>query len=548
MLSTTRTVRLTSTILSALLPVLLSAPLHAQTLPYHGTKSSSSTLWWITQTGLGSAGEFQVSDSGNSSPALLALTNGSGPAIKATAGSGLAGDFGGEVRMTGFQLSKSPVNGYVLTSDASGNGSWQKPSAGGGNTYSAGAGLSLSNNIFSIATGGVVTSMLADGAVTAAKIAWPLSKTLSSSGPLLSLTNTSSNDGLFSSGKNGVHGQSSSSTNSGVWGENTGGGYGVAGSTNTSGFGFGAGVWGNSSGSGYGVLGTCTNGPGGSFSGGTVGVYGTSNNGDGGDFYGSASGFGVYGATSSQTLDGVRGYNSQGGNGVRGSSNLGSGVYGESSNWTGGYFTSNGPHGVFGTGGFQDGVFGFGVSGGDGVAGTTDGSGGYAGYFAGDVVITGTLYAGAKNFKIDHPLDPANKYLIHSCVESSEQMNLYRGNVVLDGNGEAIITVPDWFEALNKNFSYQLTCVGGYAPVYIESELHQGAFRIAGGRPGLKVCWQVTGERQDAYAKAHPLEVEQDKPKRERGKFLHPVELGYPREMGIDYDRTHPSNPPTQGK
>ena len=34
-----------------------------------------------------------------------------------------------------------------------------------------------------------------------------------------------------------------------------------------------------------------------------------------------------------------------------------------------------------------------------------------------------------KAFVIDHPLDPANKYLSHCSVESPDVMNLYNGNV-----------------------------------------------------------------------------------------------------------------------
>ena len=35
-------------------------------------------------------------------------------------------------------------------------------------------------------------------------------------------------------------------------------------------------------------------------------------------------------------------------------------------------------------------------------------------------------------FKIDHPLDPANKYLSHSFVELPDMMNIYNGNVMTD--------------------------------------------------------------------------------------------------------------------
>ena len=60
----------------------------------------------------------------------------------------------------------------------------------------------------------------------------------------------------------------------------------------------------------------------------------------------------------------------------------------------------------------------------------------YGGYFVGDVHATGTITAGVKSFKIDHPLDPANKYLSHSFVESPDMMNIYNGNVVTDASGK----------------------------------------------------------------------------------------------------------------
>jgi hypothetical protein len=95
--------------------------------------------------------------------------------------------------------------------------------------------------------------------------------------------------------------------------------------------------------------------------------------------------------------------------------------------------------------------------------------------------VIGNLSKGGGSFKIDHPLDPANKYLYHSFVESPDMMNVYNGNVVLDANGEAVVVLPDWFEALNRDFRYQLTCIGGFAPVYIAEEIANNQFKIAGG-------------------------------------------------------------------
>ncbi|HEY6250626.1 MAG TPA: hypothetical protein VI685_11750 [Candidatus Angelobacter sp.] len=135
--------------------------------------------------------------------------------------------------------------------------------------------------------------------------------------------------------------------------------------------------------------------------------------------------------------------------------------------------------------------------------------------FSGNLTVNGT-----KLFKIDHPLDPLNKYLSHAAIESSEMKDMYDGIVLLDEKGEADIKLPDWFQALNKDFRYQLTCIGGSAPIYVAQEIQDNRFRIAGGRPGLKVSWQVTGIRHDASAEANRFSVEEEKPAKERGHYL----------------------------
>ena len=165
---------------------------------------------------------------------------------------------------------------------------------------------------------------------------------------------------------------------------------------------------------------------------------------------------------------------------------------------------------------------------------------GYAGYFNGDVSISGILSKAGGSFKIDHPLDPANKYLSHSFVESPDMMNIYNGIATLDSSGEATITMPDWFSALNRDFRYQLTAVGAPGPnLYIAEELANNQFKVAGGQPGMKVSWQITGIRQDAWANAHRIPVEEEKDDRERGFYLHPDLYGAPEEKQIEWAR-HP--------
>ncbi|MCP4707070.1 MAG: hypothetical protein GY869_00475 [Planctomycetes bacterium] len=167
-----------------------------------------------------------------------------------------------------------------------------------------------------------------------------------------------------------------------------------------------------------------------------------------------------------------------------------------------------------------------------------DGSGsgaGYAGYFDGNVHVAGSINKSACSFKIDHPVEPETKYLYHSVVESPDMKNVYDGVAVLDGAGEVEVKMPEWFEALNHEFRYQLTCIGGFAPVYIAQKISNNQFKIAGGEPGMEVSWQVTGIRQDAYAEANRIPVEKDKPEKERGTYLHPEAFGLGVELGINY-------------
>lgn len=137
----------------------------------------------------------------------------------------------------------------------------------------------------------------------------------------------------------------------------------------------------------------------------------------------------------------------------------------------------------------------------------------------GDLVVSGT-----KNFRIDHPLDPENKYLNHFSIESNEVLNIYRGTVAFDADGNAVVQLPNWFDAVNKNASYQLTPIGGYAPIYIAEKIKDGRFVISGGMAGMEVSWAVYAERNDPYLQQHPeaKEVEEDKSAREAGKYLRP--------------------------
>ncbi|MCS7073759.1 MAG: hypothetical protein NZ108_04760 [Bacteroidia bacterium] len=157
----------------------------------------------------------------------------------------------------------------------------------------------------------------------------------------------------------------------------------------------------------------------------------------------------------------------------------------------------------------------------------------FAGYFNGNVTVTGTLAKAGGTFKIDHPQDPANKYLVHSFVESPDMMNIYNGNIITDANGYAEIEMPSYFEALNKDFRYQLTPIGQAAQVYVAKELDNGRFAIQADKPTVKISWQVTGIRKDPWANQNRVVVEPEKSPQEKGKYLHPELYGQPSDKTI---------------
>ena len=157
----------------------------------------------------------------------------------------------------------------------------------------------------------------------------------------------------------------------------------------------------------------------------------------------------------------------------------------------------------------------------------------WAGYFGGDVRVVGNLYGPKATLSIDHPKDPENKFLQQAEVVSDNLSAVYSGNVILGSDGSATVQLPDYLESFCGDFRYQLTCVGGYAPVYVASKITNSRFTIAGGTPGLEVSWQVTGIRKDKYAQANPLEVEKKKTVSEQGKFLHPELFGYGAERSL---------------
>jgi hypothetical protein len=362
----------------------------------------------------------------------------------------------------------------------------------------------------------------------------------------------------------GVNGQTNSPAGIGVLG-NVSGGTGIKG-TSTS----GRGVWGSSS-SFQGVYGFSQSQAGTvGESNGFDGVYGICNDGThaGVSGHNSTTGFGVWGSSTSgigvkgisgsgtavqgisTSFDGIQG-NSTSGVGLHGNSASGIGVYGV----TGGTYSvigenSNagkslgvlGYHGTTGKSNFFDAsVMGYaGLDNSIAVYGWVGyGVFSYAGLFDGNVVVNGITYStdiyvsGTKNFKIDHPQDPENKYLIHSCIESPDRMNIYNGNITTDAAGLAAVNLPSYFESLNIDYKYQLTVIGQFAQAIIDKKIQNNSFVIRTDKPNVEVSWMVTGIRNDVYAKAHPMVVEQVKNEKEKGKYYFPELYGQPKNKSL---------------
>jgi len=208
-----------------------------------------------------------------------------------------------------------------------------------------------------------------------------------------------------------------------------------------------------------------------------------------------------------------------GGTGVRGDGGY-NGVYGESE-----VLNGNGIEGIANNGASAYGVWG-------------QSSSGYAGQFTGNVGVSGNLYVtGTKAFKIDHPLDPANKYLIHYAIESPTVQNLYNGTILLDAYGEAVVQLPDYFEALNaEEFTYTLTPIGASMPnLHVAEKVQNNQFKISGGVGGKEVSWVLIGQRNDPWVKQNPAKDVMGKPKEEVGTYLHPKGHGQPETLSLEY-------------
>ncbi|NLH09753.1 MAG: hypothetical protein GX464_00245, partial [Holophagae bacterium] len=282
---------------------------------------------------------------------------------------------------------------------------------------------------------------------------------------------------------------------------------------------------------------------------GTAGVYGVTDKNSSYGVWGKheSTGYGVYGESAHHGVHGeTTGSSALTGAGVYGVGNESNGVIGKSTKYRGVWGTSQTGTGVQGESTSYYGVLGINQSKNTlGILGhlkygiyANQNDGTHAGYFRGAVHVEGALSKSSGSFKIDHPLDPEHKYLYHSFVESPDMKNVYDGNVVTDEEGRAVVELPAYFEALNRDFRYQLTVVGRFAQAIVEEEVANNRFVIRTNLANVKVSWQVTGIRKDPWAEHNRIQVEEDKPAEEQGLYLHPEVYDQPEDKGVSWSMT----------
>jgi hypothetical protein len=118
--------------------------------------------------------------------------------------------------------------------------------------------------------------------------------------------------------------------------------------------------------------------------------------------------------------------------------------------------------------------------------------------------VNGSFAATYKNFDIPHPLDPANKRLVHSSIEGPEHAVYYRGVASLS-SGTAEITLPDYFEALTRKErrTILLTNVDGFDKLAVKTQageqVQNGRFIVFSDNPASiqKFNWEVKAVRAD---------------------------------------------------
>jgi trimeric autotransporter adhesin len=503
--------------------------------PTNFSGANATQIVGVTQKGIG----LGLSATANTSAAVAGTITGKsntaiyGHASNASKGSNAAGVTGQSNTETG-----PGVAGY--TSSSQGTGVIGVANASSGGTGVSGIANATTGQVYGVsgstsstgqfAAGVSGTEFAASGEQVYGVTGYTVSSGLKSAGvngweaattgEVIGVSGGTNSTGQYSSGVSGYEGAATGQ----VYGV---GGYNVSAGPNAAGV---SGYAAATTGQVYGVLGTTPSisgdgvyGNATATSGNTSGVFGQSYSPNGNGVLGvnnAKTGFspGVMGVTNSGTSAGVYGYNAT-------TSGHGSAVQGQiegSPFGAAGVFAAHG-----GVGLILNGLSGSNYT----QEFSVDASGN--GFYAGNLTVTGKLTKGSGSFKIDDPLDPANKYLSHSFVESPDMMNVYNGNITTDRHGLATVTLPDYFEALNGDFRYQLTVIGQFAQSIVARKIANNRFVIQTNKANVEVSWQVTGIRHDAYANTYRIPVEENKAAGEQGYYLHPEVFGQPNSKSI---------------
>lgn len=518
-------------------------------LSLSGTVSGSGVITGTnSSTAIASSGLRGVSNAATGvnygAIGISSSTSGRGIYGSASAGSGLTyGVYGSSLSASGFG---------VFGNNSSGNGVGGDSISGIGvmGTSSSGTGVfgstSSSYGVYGEATATTGSNYGVYGISESASGYGVYGRASSSSGStaaVYGLGQSSTGYGVNGVSPNiGVRGTASLSTGIGVYG--SGAGYGIRGVLLGSGAAQ-AGVYGSANTSGSqsaGILGESDNPD-------SYGVYGFNTATVGGLALGVLARGGLaleaqgitFGSRSTGTNIGAMGESgrtSSGATGVRGSSHNenGIGVLGVMGEFVEGVGTYVGVNGVI-TRGTDRGVVG------DsdattgtpyGVFGDTDGAG-WAVYASGNSGASGT-----KSFRIDHPEDPDNKYLLHYSSESPQPMNFYSGNVITAENGYAWVDLPSYFATINTDFRYQLTVVdetGEFTQAIVSKKIKGNRFQIRTSQPRTEVSWRVEAVRNDAYVRYYGAPEVMEKNEVERGTFEHPELYGLNKERSFLHDR-----------
>ncbi|HRI43041.1 MAG TPA: hypothetical protein PLL78_04440 [Fimbriimonadaceae bacterium] len=399
-----------------------------------------------------------------------------------------------------LRVGSSATNGHYLRTDASGVGTWQAltiplPYDGTGTENGYEGLFRIRNNgtaasIFARNTSGANARLAGDSYGVQAQhgTSFNTGQLGNSDNAVSGSNNFNPSYGYLAGASIGCYGEQGSTTGVGVRGRvyaTTGANYGVHGTSNSPG---GAGVFGLNQ----------------SASSGAIGVLGQATS--------SSSGFGIYGEGSQY------------------------GIFAMATNNTsvpyGGWFQGSGSNsrGAFAVGGGTNSTYGF-----RGNSSTSTGGAETFGIYS----LNNVGAAGSKSFRIDHPHDPMNKYLLHYCAEGPAPMNQYSGIVTTDSSGYAWVELPAYFGDINRNPRYVLTVIDDsddFVLAKVTRQVEDNRFRIRTNKPATQVSWLVIAERSDRWMQAHPARDQVEKFGDERGRLQRPELYGLPPEMGIESD------------